>query len=223
MNLLLIDTSTDICSVAIGNENGILGERNSPKDFSHSEVVTIFISDCLHLSNLKLNDIDAVAIASGPGSYTGLRISASVAKGICFGNDIPLIAIDSLTSLAYSATPEAGELIIPFIDARRMDVYTATYDSDYQVVSEMEKQQVNEQFIEKLKGQKINFCGDGVEKCTTLFSELTYKFGVKTPSATYLLKPAIDKFLSKNFENLDYFSPQYLNKPNITTSKKSLI
>jgi tRNA threonylcarbamoyladenosine biosynthesis protein TsaB len=222
-HLLCIDTGTDVCSIAIGNDLGLIAQRNSLRDFTHASVITIYIQECLDELNLSIKDINAVILASGPGSYTGLRVGSSVAKGICFACDIPLIAVDSLTSLAFHDMNLAqGTTIVPIIDARRMDVYTAFYDDSRNMIHEMMKIEMTSAFIDSLNFEKILFCGDGVSKCMHLFDE-RHSIGAQFSSAQNLLKPGLFSYNLKKFENLDYFSPQYLNKPNITISKKKLI
>jgi tRNA threonylcarbamoyladenosine biosynthesis protein TsaB len=223
MYILCIDTGTDKCSIALCNESQVLAQRNSDRDFSHASIITIYIKQCLTEIGIGMKDIAAVALSSGPGSYTGLRVGASTAKGICFAMDIPLIAIDSLTSLAYGVGQDHKGNIIALIDARRMDAYAAEYDNNHTLVTPMEKITIDDAYVNSLQNRGIIAVGDGVVKCATLLTDAHIALGHMASSAEYLRIPAFQKYTANQFENLDYFSPMYLNQPNITVNKKKLI
>ncbi len=222
MHLLCIDTGTDSCSVAICDYDSVLAERNSERDFTHASILTIYIQQCLLEASISLGDLAAVALSSGPGSYTGLRVGASVAKGICYARDIPLIAIDSLTSLAYGVGQGHDGIIVPMIDARRMDAYIAIYDKDFNVIDKMDKQTIDIDFVAKMKNKNAIAVGDATIKCKALLDEAYINIGHCASSAQYLRMPAWSKYEQKLFKNLDYFAPLYLNNPNITVNKKKL-
>jgi tRNA threonylcarbamoyladenosine biosynthesis protein TsaB len=222
MYLLCIDTGTDRCSVALCDEDVVLSERNSARDFTHAAVITIYIQECLNEAGIGIGQLSAIALSSGPGSYTGLRVGASVAKGICFAKGIPLIAIDSLTSLAYGVGQYPCGIIVPMIDARRMDVYTAVYDENFEVLKPMQKMTIDDAFLDMIKNRKAIAVGDAIDKCGSLLIEANICIGHNFSSASYLKIPAWKKYHLSQSEDLDYFSPQYLNKPNITVNKKKL-
>lgn len=223
MFILCIDTGTDKCSIAICNETHVLAQRNSDRDFSHASIITVYIQQCLTELSIVMKDLAAVALSSGPGSYTGLRVGASTAKGICFAMDIPLIAIDSLTSLAYGVGQSHRGNIVALIDARRMDAYAAEYDYNHTLIKPMEKISIDDVFIDALRDKSYIAVGDGVVKAASLLTGAGIALGPIASSAAYLRIPAFQKYVAHQFENLDYFSPMYLNQPNITVNKKKLI
>lgn len=221
--LLCLETSGDICSVALSKGDLLICEVNSTKDFSHSENITIFIQECLVNAHINIKELNAVVISSGPGSYTGLRIAASVAKAICYAHNIPLIAIDSLTALVFGMDDkDIGDFIVPIIDARRMDVYFTIFDTLRNRISEIEFNTLEESFL-KDKNKIYTFIGSGVDKLQTTGWFSNSIFLDKAESASNLIKPAMLKYVMKDFEDLKIFSPFYLKNPNITISKKQLI
>jgi tRNA threonylcarbamoyladenosine biosynthesis protein TsaB len=226
MKILGLDTTTDICSVAIFDNDGVIAKKNSERDFSHASLLNSFIEECLNIAGLNLNQLDAISLASGPGSYTGLRVGASTAKGFCFGLDIPLIGIDALTSLANGVPDiflvENNVRIVPMIDARREEVYTATFDSTMNKLTEIDKKVIDQQFFDSFSDFHILLCGNGYEKFLDKFDIKKYVLLEKDADAANLWKPSINAFEHKMFEKLDNFSPFYLSNPNITASKKNI-
>lgn len=180
--------------------------------FSHAEKLHDFILEVLKFSNLKMNDIEAVAVSKGPGSYTGLRIGVSAAKGICFALDVPLISVPTLSSLANSIKIKKGEYIIPMIDARRMEVYSSVFDDEYKQIRETKAEIINEgSFSEFLNQGKVYFLGDGAEKCKELIQNNNAVFLENYfPSANEMAKLSYRNFNSNNFEDVAYFEPYYL-------------
>ncbi len=218
--LLNIETASKNCSVSISlnGETVALKELNDG-GYTHAENLHAFIEDVLKLAKLKLHDIDAVAVSKGPGSYTGLRIGVSAAKGISYAIDKPLISVDTLKVLAKQVSDQEG-LIIPLIDARRMEVYSAVYDKQLQLVRAIDAEIITENSFESfLKNQSVYFLGDGAEKCQTLIKHpnATFILG-KFPSANEMGKLSEEKYKNQEFEDVAYFEPFYL-KDFVTTSK----
>ena len=211
--ILCIDTSLDVCSVAIGSS--ILEEKGQN---IHSSRLNIVIEKLMKMVGLTLNEIDAVCIDKGPGSYTGLRIGVSAAKGLCFALDKPLISTNTLQTMAYyyrSLSSMSEEILLcPMIDARRMEVYYALFDSDMNFIQETKAAVIDENFLtEYLTAKKIVFFGNGAEKCKEIFS--SNKNVVFTdidiyPSASAIIPLADEKFERKEFEDIYSFEPFYL-------------
>ncbi len=226
--ILNIESATDVCSVCISRGEEIIafqeiGERNE-----HARVITLLIQDCLREAAIKMEELDAVAISSGPGSYTSLRVGASVAKGICFALDKPLIAVDTLQSLAWAsrkAQDEKGALYCPMIDARRMDVYANLFDGEGEPVAEAVAKTIDsDSFSDYFDSeQKIVFCGNGANKCKTALAQSP--FAIFSPivacSSKFLAPIAAQIFSAKKFVDPAYYVPTYLKAPNITMPRKS--
>jgi tRNA threonylcarbamoyladenosine biosynthesis protein TsaB len=226
MIILGLDTTTDICSVAIFDNHEVIAKKNSERDFSHASLLNSFIEECLSIAGLNLNQLDAISLASGPGSYTGLRVGASTAKGLCFGLDIPLIGIDALTSLANGVSDtfllEDNIRIVPMIDARREEVYTATFDASMNKLTEIDKKVVDQDFFNSFSDFHLLLCGNGYEKFLDKYDLQNYGLLEKDADAANLWKPSLSAFEHEMFEKLDIFSPFYLSNPNITASKKNI-
>ncbi|MBL4669618.1 MAG: tRNA (adenosine(37)-N6)-threonylcarbamoyltransferase complex dimerization subunit type 1 TsaB [Flavobacteriales bacterium] len=224
--ILGIETSTKICSVAISDGNKLLALKEEGGEYSHSEKLTVFIQEILKGAGLKLEEIDAVAVSKGPGSYTGLRIGVSVAKGLCYALEKPLIAVDTLQAMALGGSKtEKFDLYCPMIDARRMEVYTALYDDENKMVEMITAKIIDENsFVEVLNEKKIIFFGDGADKCEAILgSNSNAIFSEKgLPSAEYINQIAIQKFDKQEFEDVAYFEPYYLKDFVATTPKKLL-
>ncbi len=214
--ILCIETSTTNCSVAIGQDKAILAvvEFDSNK-FSHAEQLHSFIKEALDNANLKLKDIDAVAISKGPGSYTGLRIGVSTAKGLCYALNVPLISCPTLEVLARQIGPENSDYpIITMIDARRMEVYSAVFDPHYNSIQEVSAKILDENSYTELfeNHEKLYAIGSGVTKFKTL-TQHPDKFHFieqKNPSAKEMISIAEGKYMDKNVEDVAYFEPYYL-------------
>ncbi|WP_439131981.1 tRNA (adenosine(37)-N6)-threonylcarbamoyltransferase complex dimerization subunit type 1 TsaB [Polaribacter sp.] len=220
--ILNIETATKNCSVSLAKNGEILAikELNNGK-YSHAEVLHPYIENVLKESNLSPKEIDAVAVSKGPGSYTGLRIGVSAAKGLCFAFDKPLISIDTLTSLSHAIDVEDG-LIVPMIDARRMEVYAAVYNQTHQQIREIKAEIIDENsFSEYLKDTKVYFLGDGAEKCKTIITHHNAIFLFdKFPSAEQMAKLSFDKYKKSDIENVAYFEPFYLKDFVVIPEKK---
>jgi len=222
MQLLLhIETAGQNCSVALSNENGLIDCIEKNEANIHGSALTVFIETLLAKNNLKPIDLKAVAVSKGPGSYTGLRIGVSTAKGLCYALNIPLIATDTLGSLANMAlsnmAANANEkfLLCPMLDARRMEVYTCLYDQDLNLITEVSASIIDENsFAEFRASQPIYFFGDGAEKCKPIFANDPHSFFIDNlyPSASASIAAAHAKFEQNMVEDVAYFEPFYLKE-----------
>lgn len=224
--LLNIETSTDICSVGIAKGTSLLALKESSEAYSHSKEITLLIEACASAAGIRLQDLDAVAISAGPGSYTALRVGASVAKGICYALDKPMIAIDTLKALAYAAKqvePEAN-VYIPMIDARRMEVYAAIFDQDLNRLEETNNVILDEQsFAEQFTAENmLAFSGNGAAKSQPLFEGKKVSYTNVLCSAQHLIPLSLRAFSTQSFVDIAYYAPVYFKAPNITISKKTL-
>ncbi len=211
--ILNIETATKNCSVSLSeNENILALAELNEGQFSHAEKLHTFILDVIKQSKKTIQDIDAIAVSKGPGSYTGLRIGVSAAKGLCFALDIPLISIATLTSLSHAISVNKGEFIIPLLDARRMEVYCAIFDNNNQQIQKTKAEIIDENsFLEFLEKGKTYFLGDGADKCKEI---ITHKNAIFLdgyfPSAKEMVKLSSKKYDNKIFEDVAYFEPYYL-------------
>ncbi len=221
--LLLLETGTEICSVAVSSGGQLLALRETSEPRMHASLLTVFVREAMEEAGVKWPDLNAVAYSCGPGSYMGLRIAASAAKGFCYALDIPLLAIDSLQALAMAAReaedPEDA-LYFPMIDARRMEVYTATYDRSGAVLEAPHPRVIEEGAFKDEKSSLRVFCGGGMEKCRHLLPEDKTDFRSVSASAAHLLAPALWAFAERRFENLVNHKPTYLKEPHITKPKQ---
>ena len=197
-----------------------LKELNS-ESYSHAEKLHPFMQDCMQQCNLSFRDIHAISVGKGPGSYTGLRIGVSAAKGLCFANDIPLIAVNSLEILARSCTTSQG-LIVPMIDARRMEVYSAVFNHRFRLIRKTQAEIIDvSSFHNELENSRVFFLGDGVEKCKSFIHHPHANFIDNTfPSARNMIAMSYKKFLENDFEDVAYFEPYYLKDFVVTSQKK---
>ena len=224
MKILHIETSSKNCSVAIsdGLELLCLCEEVS-ENYKQSESLHTFVEWALEGAKISLKHLDAISLGKGPGSYTGLRIGASSAKGFCFGLDIPLIAINSLETMIEPFLNQGFDFIIPLIDARRMEVYSAVFEGKSgDMISKTEAKILDETSYQEYQEKKILFVGDGAPKARDIlqlpkaeFNETIY------PSAKYLVKKAVEKYNRKDFEDVAYFEPFYLKDFQGVKKKKS--
>lgn len=216
--LLLLETATQICSVAVSDGTDLISIKESDSSNSHSALLTSFIHETLAEAHIKLSALDAIVISKGPGSYTGLRIGVSSAKGLCYALDKPLISVNTLKSMAegmigVNIVNASNSLFCPMIDARRMEVYTAIYDQDNNELKPTSAKIINEDsFAELLKNHLLFFGGDGAQKCKNVLasngnSRFLDDFRI---SARHMIKIAHQKFLNQQFENIAYFEPYYL-------------
>ena len=220
--ILNIETATKNCSVSIADKGKIIAIKElNNGNYSHAEVLHPFIIDILREANITSDHIDAVAVSKGPGSYTGLRIGVSAAKGLCFAFDKPLISIDTLTSLSYSIAIDNG-FIVPMIDARRMEVYAAVFNEKNQLIREIKADIIEQSsFSEYLKSSKVYFLGDGAQKCKeTILHENAIFVDDKFPSAKEMAQLSYDKYKKNDIENVAYFEPFYLKDFIVIPEKK---
>lgn len=220
MYILNIETSTKNCSVSIAqNGKTIALKEVAEESFSHSEKLHVFIDNLLKENQITYKDLNAVALSGGPGSYTGLRIGTSTAKGLCFALDIPLIAVDTLLVLAKQVNEDS--LIIPMIDARRMEVYTAIFDATHNPATPVQALVIDENSFVEIS-EKAVLIGDGAAKCKEVLNRENFIFldEIRYPSAREMSEISFDKFQKKEFEDIAYFEPFYL-KEFYTGAKKS--
>nr|WP_320118006.1 tRNA (adenosine(37)-N6)-threonylcarbamoyltransferase complex dimerization subunit type 1 TsaB [uncultured Marinifilum sp.] len=232
--LLNIETSTAVCSVALGKDGKLLALKENKEGMKHASHLTIFIQDILSENGLKMSDLDGIAVSMGPGSYTGLRIGVSTAKGLCFGANIPLIAISTLQSLTKSVqdTKDIPLLVkdpekayfCPMIDARRMEVYTAFYNSKTEQIKDISADIIDEtSFADELSKREIVFFGDGAAKCAEVIkSESGIFIDNVSTTAVGMIELAEQKFQNKELEDVAYFEPFYLKDFVATTPKKNI-
>ncbi|APY08742.1 tRNA (adenosine(37)-N6)-threonylcarbamoyltransferase complex dimerization subunit type 1 TsaB [Winogradskyella sp. J14-2] len=210
--ILNIETATTNCSVSLskGGETLVLKEDNSP-GYSHAETLHVFIKNVFEEAKIKPSDIDAVAVSKGPGSYTGLRIGVSTAKGLCYALNKPLISISTLESLAHQVIIVDG-LILPMLDARRMEVYSAIYNNNHQLIREIKAEVLMENsYIDLLEKSKVYFVGNGVIKTQQLIHHPNAFFiKDKLPSANEMGFLSYHKYKKSDIEDVAYFEPYYL-------------
>ena len=219
--ILNIETATTNCSVSLSKEGKtIVLKEDNDKSYSHAERLHVYIDEVLKEANINSNKLDAISVSKGPGSYTGLRIGVSAAKGLCFALDKPLISIPTLDALAHQVKMDDG-IIVSMLDARRMEVYSAIYDSNYNEIRETQAQILEKtSFNDYLEQGKVYFIGNGVEKTKTLINHTNAIFiEDKLPSANDLSLLADTKYKKNDTEDIAYFEPYYLKdfvalKPN---------
>ncbi|MBN2214181.1 MAG: tRNA (adenosine(37)-N6)-threonylcarbamoyltransferase complex dimerization subunit type 1 TsaB [Bacteroidales bacterium] len=232
---LCIDTATPVCSVVLTQNKKVLSVKQSTDEKSHASYLGVFIKQVLNETAMSVNKIDAIAVSKGPGSYTGLRIGVSTAKGLCYGAGIPLISVETLQAMAYGMCLNAADsftndfiadttLYCPMIDARRMEVYTAVYNYKNQLVKETTAMIVQENsFRSLLHKTRIIFAGNGAKKCEPLLKHKNALFMDKFSHSASNMVDIVQKAYSKRqFEDLAYFEPYYL-KDFIATSPKQKI
>ena len=210
--ILNIETATTNCSVALvkdGDTIALLEEND--RSYSHSERLHVYINDVLVKANKSLKELDAIAVSKGPGSYTGLRIGVSAAKGLCFSLEIPLISVRTLEALAHQLNIDKG-FIVPMLDARRMEVYSAIYNYKHELVRDTEAQILDEHSFQDLLDQdEVYFIGSGVEKSKELIQHKNARFiEHKLPSANEMSLLSYYKYKISDIENVAYFEPFYL-------------
>ena len=213
MKILHIETSSKNCSVAISDGEKLLCIcEEVSENYKQSESLHTFVEWALEGAEISLKDLDAVSLGKGPGSYTGLRIGAASAKGFCYGLKVPLIATNSLETMIEPFLGKNYDVVVPLIDARRMEVYCAVFDGNSgEMITETEAKILDEQSFTELEGKKVLFVGDGAAKAKDILQISNAEFDAKIyPSAKYLIKKSVDKFNQKDFEDVAYFEPFYL-------------
>lgn len=210
--ILSLETATINCSVSLSKEGKTIALKEDARNgYSHAEKLHLFIDDVLKEAHINRSNIDAIAVSKGPGSYTGLRIGVSAAKGLAFALEKPLISIPTLDVLAHQISNNDGA-IVSMLDARRMEVYSAIYNSNHFQIRETQAQILDEtSFAELLKTNKVYFIGNGVEKTKTIIQHKNAVFiEDKLPSANEMSGLAFTKYSKASFEDVAYFEPYYL-------------
>lgn len=212
MNILCIETSGINCSVALAQQTQIKSIEFNNGEFAHGEKLHLLIEELLESNNICPKDLDAVAVSKGPGSYTGLRIGYATAKGICFALSLPLLAIDSLNTLSREIKVEERQVIVPILDARRMEVFCSVVSNSYITIKEpFSKILTEDSFSDLLSVSKVHFIGDGVEKTSKVIGHPNAVFHKgHFPSAKSMAYKAIEKMKNKDFEDLAYCTPNYV-------------
>ena len=224
MKILHIETSSKNCSVSISDGEDLLCVcEEVSENYKQSESLHTFVEWALEGAEITLQDMDAVSLGMGPGSYTGLRIGASSAKGFCYGLKIPLIAVNSMETMVEPFLDQNFDYIIPLLDARRMEVYTAVFDGNSgKMLTETEAKILDETSFQEFKDKKVIFVGDGASKAKEIFQLPEAEFNADVyPSAKYLIRKAVGKFNNKDFENVAYFEPFYLKEFQGVKKKKA--
>ncbi len=226
-HLLCIETTTTQCSVALCSNGEVTDlAQSNHEHYKHGQLLHVYIDDVLTKNHLKPSDLAAIAISSGPGSYTGLRIGAAAAKGLCYANDIPLIAIPTLDVLAREINPKEG-YIIATLDARRDEVYYAVYAHDFKVIQPAMPHVLNaKSFVEWAEKGLVNFVGTGLEKCEEILDESQFFIFPKQPSypsASKMVKQSFFALENKIFEDVAYFDVDYLKAFQTTPKKKNAL
>ena len=217
--ILCLETATPVCSVALNDGCCTLALRETEGQNAHSEKITNFIREAMETAGIDYRQLDAVAVSKGPGSYTGLRIGVSTAKGICYAADVPLMAIDTLEAMAYGMKEKLGsqlaenDLLIPMIDARRMEVYAAVFDANLNKIEDTAALVIDENAFEDLrKDHRLWLFGDGAPKLSKVFENqpnITVIDGFK-PSAAFMRNLADKALREHDFVDVAYFEPFYL-------------
>lgn len=235
--ILLIETATEVCSVAIAVDGAVVALVEELQAPSHAALLTLQIEQCASMSGIPLATLDAVAVSSGPGSYTSLRVGASVAKGICYALDKPLIAVNTLLALAWASREEPSivnrspsTVFVPMLDARRQEVWLAVYDAELRTIAAEQplilENNLFENFIQQnlsgAGGKTLVTAGNGSEKLKNVPPHENVVFSpVKKCSARHLSALAERFFQQTDFQNVAYFEPFYMKAPNITTPSKA--
>jgi tRNA threonylcarbamoyladenosine biosynthesis protein TsaB len=209
--MLLIDTALETASVAIAREGSVLAVRENARQNDHAAWLHTAIRDVMHETDVSFSALQAVGVTDGPGSYTGLRVGLSAAKGICYGQNLPLITVSTLQVLAGAVAEKAEDLIIPMIDARRNEVYVAVYDRALNILLPEQSLILTHEFIlHKFQNRKILLTGNGALKATRIILNNDFIVSNSTKTNTYLAKITYDKLCENNITNLSYHEPLYL-------------
>lgn len=226
--ILNIESATTMCSVALGRDGQLVDVMEVNDGYSHAENLAVFVDEILKKNQFKVSDLDAIAISEGPGSYTGLRIGVSLAKGLCYGGNVPLIAINTLQQMCMhpdvvkELNYRKDGLLCPMLDARRMEVYTAVYDVGLKAVLEPTNKILDEtSYQEFLSAEPVIFFGNGSDKFKEISTNPSAYFVADVfPSATQMIGLSEMKFQQNQFEDVAYFEPFYLKEFQATTPRK---
>ncbi len=226
--ILCLETATNLCSVALCERSGVVNSRESSDSRSHASLLTIFAGQVLDEAGIRPSDLQAIAVSKGPGSYTGLRIGVSVAKGIAFAASVPLIGIVTTYSMFHGLKYRIQgkkRLFCPVLDARRMEFYYAIYDSEGNTVKEISAEVIGENSLAGFTGNNdIIVFGNGAAKLKTVISDPAVKFVEDFHmSASHMAEPAFNALDNHVFEDVAYFEPLYLKDFIATKPKKSIL
>lgn len=226
--IILIETSTALCSTALVEDGRIVSYKESETPRAQASLTAPFVDEMLKDRDIRVKDCDAVCVSMGPGSYTGLRVGVSTAKGLCFGAQIPLLAVGTLDTLVWQAKdegllPEGCTAVVPMVDARRMEVYAAVFTPEGKQLTPTEPQIIDAgSFADALAAGPVLFIGDGAEKCRSILSHPNATFIQCCPKASAMLQPAVKAYENKEFRDTAYFEPFYLKQFVATVSNKKL-
>lgn len=227
VDILLLETSGSLCSVALARDGKVIASRLSSEPRAHASLTAVFVKEVLKQAGVQLKDCSAVCLSSGPGSYTGLRVGSSTAKGLCFGANLPLISLCTLDILVRSALKQEQryDYIVPMLDARRMEVYTAIFEgSKGQRLGEIEAKVIEaDSFSELLQKGRVLFIGDGALKCKDTIKHPNASFMDCQALATDMAEAAYELSQKGKFEDIAYFEPLYLKDFVATVSKKNVL
>lgn len=220
--IISLETASTNCSVSIYQGSELLALKEDPSPaYTHGELLHVFMDGALHEAGLQWADLDAVAVSKGPGSYTGLRIGVAAAKGLCFALGIPLIAVETLRSMAYQFKDAEG-VLIPMLDARRMEAYVAVFDADHNPIGPTRAEIISADSFSKWTAQgQVHLLGSGAEKCREVLTHPNFKFHTDIlPGSKEVGLLAADRFEKKLFEDVAYFEPFYLKDFILQKKKK---
>lgn len=225
--ILQLETSTEVCSVALSKNGQLIQCYETSDSNSHTEKLTLLISQCLIDAGYKISQIDAVAISDGPGSYTSLRIGAATSKGICYATGCPLIIVNSLSTLAYGIPKDKihpNDIIVPMIDARRMEVYMSVLDDGYNIIDPTKSAILDGDSFSLYTGTKnnIHLCGNGAKKWWDIYGTNQFYIHHTNTSAKYMTTEAFNAYIEKRFTGIIDYTPNYFKSPNITKSLKKI-
>jgi len=227
--IICLETATNLCSVALCDNAGVITLKETDKTKSHASTLTVFIDEILKERGIVASDLEAIAVSKGPGSYTGLRIGVSAAKGIAYAASIPLIGIETTYSMFWGISAacrtQTGTLFCPMLDARRMEVYYAIYDAEGKTVKNIAAEIIKEDTFSNIpESQKIIFFGDGAAKCKEVINRKNAFFAEDFRiSAVSMQKPVFQALANRQFEDVAYFEPLYLKDFITTTPRKNIL
>jgi tRNA threonylcarbamoyladenosine biosynthesis protein TsaB len=231
--IICLETSTDLCSVALCDSTGPVALKESNENKSHASQLTVFIEELLSEAGLTANDLEAVAVSKGPGSYTGLRIGVSTAKGISYATSIPLIGIETTLSMFYGIDEtikrkyrlDETSLLVPMLDARRMEVYYSVLTAEGNIVKEISAEIIDEKSLSDIPDNvRMLIFGDGASKCRQVLTRQNIEFAEEFRiSAAHMYKPAFKSLREQRFEDIAYFEPFYLKDFITSRPKKNVL
>lgn len=231
--ILCLETATNLCSVALSNSAGVISLRESEETKSHASMLTVFIQEIFKENEIRASDLEAIAVSKGPGSYTGLRIGVSVAKGIAYAASIPLLGIETTLSMFWGISGDRKDgtdtcrdtLYCPMLDARRMEIYYAIYDASGKAIKNISAEIIREDsFLNISESKKIIFFGDGADKCKDVIKRTNVHFAEDfRMSASHMRIPAFRSIKDLHYEDIAYFEPFYLKDFITSIPRKNIL